>query len=52
MFPRVPDPEVTLDHPDAFIRVAKKNIMLRAIKMVGKDSILALEKEIKELEGK
>ena len=30
------------------IKVAKKNIMLRAIKEVGKDSILPLEKYIKE----
>ena len=32
----------------ASIQVAKKNIMLRAIKLVGKESILGLEKQIKE----
>jgi len=34
------------EHAD--IKVAKKNIMLRAIKMVGKESILELESQIKE----
>lgn len=32
----------------AFIKIAKKNIMLRAIKAVGKESILGLENQIKE----
>lgn len=32
----------------AYIKVAKRNIMLRAIKMVGKESILGLENQIKE----